>query len=95
MYDSESLKIEEPETVEVNPVYKSPQELLNMSERISVILRGMIDGIDAQFAAWKLTKNTDKSITTLMQDTSDICRLGEDEQGEIQTKLKVILDLLK
>lgn len=95
MYDSESLKIEEPEIIEVNPIYKPPQELLNMSERIDIMLKNMVDGINAQFDAWKLTGNTDKSILVLMQDVKDICCLGADEQNEIQTKLKVVMDLLK
>jgi hypothetical protein len=94
-YDSESLQIEEAETIEINPIYKTPQELLNISERVDFILNDMIDGIDAQFAAWKFTGNTDKSILRLMEDVKDICRLGADEQNDIQSKLKVIMDLLK
>jgi ubiquinone biosynthesis protein COQ9 len=94
-YDSESLKIEEPETIEINPIYKSPRELLDVSERVDTLLKDMIDGINAQFAAWNFTGNTDKSILRLMEDVKDICRLGGDEQNDIQAKLKVIMDLLK
>lgn len=95
MYDSESLKIEEPEIIEVNPIYKSPQELLAMSERINSLLQDMIDGINAQFEAWKLTNNTDKTVFNLMEDVRDICHLGKDEQGSMQTSLKIVMDLLK
>lgn len=95
MYDSESLKIEEPEIIEVNPIYKSPQELLAMSERINSLLQDMIDGINAQFEAWKLTNNTDKTVFNLMEDVKDICHLGKDEQGSMQTSLKIVMDLLK
>ena len=95
MYDSESLKIEEPEVIEVNRIFKSPQELLDMSQRVDDILQDMIFGITAQFETWKFIGNTDKTILSLMEDVRDVCRLGRIEQESAQTSLKVVMDLLK
>ncbi len=100
IYKSKSLRIEKEPAKEIIEIggktgYKSPKELLEMSEYIHVVLNNMITGIDEQFRMWDFAGHTDKTLLNLMEGVKDICRLGMDEQEDAQTKLKVIMDLLK
>lgn len=84
------------EIIEVGDIgFKTIDQQVEICTRIHSGLREIIIAQQQQRKVWDMGVGVPKALYTLSQDVEDICKLNQDEQDAILTKLNIMKDLIK
>lgn len=96
MQHDPSLRIEEPEEIQVGDIgFRTIETQLEINQHILSSLRNLIVAQQEQRRIWDFAGNTAKALYALSNDIEDLCNLTYEEQDAVRTKLQIMRDLIK